>query len=1188
MWSRRSLGWLLLAWSAVAGAVVPLTPQPRQLTVADGLPSNTINDFAEDKLGYLWIASSDGLARFDGHGYRIWRIENGLRDNNLLSVHVDAQNRVWFGTSTAQLGMLSADRRTFRYYDHSVYPQIGSGEVWAIVSTSDGNIWFGIGHSGLYRLQPDGRLTHFMPKPGDEHSLPSINVTKLATAPDGVLWVGTHDGVARWNGHGFERFPLSGVDHDVLELTPEPGGILWVGNFDGVRLLRADGTAIAPYWRNLPNNSVIAMLIHDRNGNRWFDTMDGLGLENETGIIHNVPLYSNSAHRVVKPNFLLGFEDREGDLWFATVNNGLWYLPSRWRQFSVLSYRSHDPESIYNPYVVATAASQDGGVWLAGTGGVLDKLDPVTGAVRHHMRVMFGMDWPKAIVEDNQGRVWGVGPKSLLRYDPVSGDVMRWSIGEGSNALLMVNTNFVTVSGDAHLWLFSDLDGAQVRDLDGHVLRNIALGTGGLPADLVVNALKLGPQGQPWLIGSRGVLAWNPARARFEPVPGAPRRPLSTIAISDGNVVWLAGVGCLERYLWDGTRLSLLDRIDESHEFPRLVPNGMVVDDKGVAWLSSVRGLIRVDPASKAMRSYGVRDGLPNQEFATDTLIQARGGQILGGTPDGVVLFEPSQVVPSRRQPPLVIERVNVRRGDALLDLSHADTIVLQEGDRDLNVVARLLSFYDTESNTYRFRLSGYDTEWIDVGANGERLFPRLPSGQYTLEMQARTADKVWSKVVTLRFRVLPPWWRSTWGIAGLTLLALLIVWWLSYLYRRRLRRRNSWQLALHKQEVAEQASLAKTRFLATLGHEVRTPMTGVLGMSELLLSTPLDPRQRSYTESIRGAGTHLLRLVNDALDLARIEAGRLELDQQPFDLGQLIAELAAMMEPMAQGQGLTFVLDNAMPEQVTATGDATRVRQILLNLLNNAIKFTERGSVQLRVAPLQERQGVRFEVVDTGPGINAEQQARLFQRFEQADGPRTAARYGGSGLGLAICQELAVAMKGHIDLQSRLGTGTRFVVDLPLPWVPAPLPRSASGVREVVSVSVPQRVLLVEDDPTVAEVVSGLLSTRGHRVTHAAHALAALTEVASNVFDIALLDLDLPGMDGLALARQLRAFGHAMPLIAVTARADADAEPQARAAGFDGFLRKPVTGDMLAEALQTPARTMRDAEGANSHVDGA
>ncbi|WP_255516504.1 sensor histidine kinase, partial [Luteimonas suaedae] len=234
----------------------------------------------------------------------------------------------------------------------------------------------------------------------------------------------------------------------------------------------------------------------------------------------------------------------------------------------------------------------------------------------------------------------------------------------------------------------------------------------------------------------------------------------------------------------------------------------------------------------------------------------------------------------------------------------------------------------------------------------------------------------------------------------------LLLAWWAATAYRTRLRRRNAWQLVQHKRELAEQASEAKTRFLATLGHEVRTPMTGVLGMSELLLETSLDGRQRGYTESIRRAGEHLMRLVNDALDLARIEAGKLQLDPQPFDLRGLLDDVSGLMAPLAQQRGLAYreQVVRGVPQWVR--GDAGRVRQILLNLLGNAIKFTEQGQVGLRVEPGEGL--VRFVVSDTGPGLNAEQKQRLFRRFEQAEGARTAARYGGSGLGLAICQELA------------------------------------------------------------------------------------------------------------------------------------------------------------------------------------
>jgi signal transduction histidine kinase/CheY-like chemotaxis protein len=422
---------------------------------------------------------------------------------------------------------------------------------------------------------------------------------------------------------------------------------------------------------------------------------------------------------------------------------------------------------------------------------------------------------------------------------------------------------------------------------------------------------------------------------------------------------------------------------------------------------------------------------------------------------------------------------------------------------------------------------------------------------------------------------VASPWWWTWWSIASYLLAAVLALAGLAQAYRVRLRRRHTWQLSRQQKELAEQASLAKSRFLATLGHEVRTPMTGVLGMSELLLGTALNPQQRGYVGAIRGAGEHLLRLVDDALDLARIEAGRLELSDEAFDVHALVHDLAALSGPLARQRGLAFEVFIAPDLPRWLRGDPARVRQVLLNLLGNAVKFTELGHVSLRAAALPAG-GVRFEVADTGPGLNAEQKARLFRRFEQADGERTRSRYGGSGLGLAISQELAAAMGGVIEVDGAPGEGTRFSVCLPLPV--------AAGAREEQAALPPTAacslsLLLVEDDPTVSDVLSGLLRLQGHHVVHVPHGLAALAATDSTPFDAALLDLDLPGMDGLALARQLRTQGFERPLIAVTARADANAETQALQAGFDRFIRKPMTLRMLAELLQGlhPASGMVD-----------
>jgi CheY-like chemotaxis protein len=379
--------------------------------------------------------------------------------------------------------------------------------------------------------------------------------------------------------------------------------------------------------------------------------------------------------------------------------------------------------------------------------------------------------------------------------------------------------------------------------------------------------------------------------------------------------------------------------------------------------------------------------------------------------------------------------------------------------------------------------------------------------------------------------------------------------------------------LSRERQALAEQHSQAKSRFLATLGHEIRTPMTGVLGMAELLQGSELAPKQRGQVEAIHRAGEHLLRLVNDALDLARIEAGRLVLEDAPFDLQALLEESAALLRPLAEAKGLSFELQRAPGTPRALRGDAGRVRQIVFNLASNAIKFTDRGEVALRSAATPA--GLLLEIADTGPGLDAGQQARLFQRFEQLDATRDRRRQG-SGLGLAICKELASAMGGRIELQSQVGQGTTFRVSLPL---------ATADLRELPGAPPPRRrqramdgldILVVEDDPTVAEVVTGLLESLGHRTAHAGHGLSALAELAGSHYDLVFLDLDLPGLDGFALAKIIRDQGHGLALVALTARSDAQAEPLAYAAGMHAFLRKPVTSQSLQACIDATMAALR------------
>ncbi len=1161
-----------LAFFGMAGDIaaqeIPRIPRMRLLRITDGLPSNEVTDIARDRDGFIWMATPDGLVRYDGSGLRIWRPEGdgskGLPIGEIARVHVDAGNRLWVALMNDGAVMLDAQRKTITRFDEST-PGFKNHNIMSITSIGN-DAWMGTGGDGLYRIDAAGHVHSWHMDENDVASLPADTVPSVSAASDGSLWIGTSAGLAHMREGRIERIPLPGAQPAaIIYYVQATGRGVWVGAASGVYYLDADGHWHTPFWSGVFQRPNAALRIApDRGGELWIGSQKRLW--------HVVPGQSPVAidpdgrpiERLVN-GIVVG---PNGEVWAGAPQAGLGYLRPDWRGISELRYGS-GPLDLAGMTYRAIGPGDHGTTWLGGDDGDIERVtrDGRLERIPSQVRQQLAGTHPFSILAAHDGSVWIGERKGLYRVGR-DGRVQSWLADAAVDPPPGDTVRRLREAADGSIWLLGN-GGVQQRDALGHVLRTI-----GLEGIDRMDELVLDTKGALWVIADKQIARAGAGDVRFDPVAGLQGDDVYSLGFDRDGGLWAHRRGGLAHYHLQGNRWQRDVLVATSPTgLPQVDSSSLQMDPRGRVWLATRRGLLRWDPQARQLHHIGSEHGLQNQDFlfSGGTVVMGEDGRLVASTQGGtVVLVDTLAADPPLHTPLLAGATIEARRNGQWTALD-PDKAQLAPEDREVRVAMHLLAYENPAGNHYWTRLDGMDRDWVDQGANPERVFTGLAAGAHRLRVRAQDAFGNPARERQLRFSVRAPWWWTPW--AKLAWLACALV--LFVLGVRAWRKRREQQRQFHDAEqrrrIAEEASLAKTRFLATLGHEIRTPMTGVLGMSELLESTPLDDGQRGQVRTIRRAGEHLLKLVDDALDLARIEAGRMELVEAPFDVGALVADVSDWAAPNALRKGLLFsasVDDDVSP---ALRGDVVRVRQILLNLIGNAIKFTEHGRIDMHVSR-GDAQGIVVEVRDTGPGMNAEQQARLFRRFEQAEGARTAERYGGSGLGLAISQELASAMHGRIGVDSTPGEGTRFRVTLPLSQADsAVVPETSAPVDPATHGEL--RLLMVEDDLVIAEVLAGMLLAQGHEVVHAPHGLAALTESASDTFDAALLDLDLPGMDGFDLARTLRANGFAGRLLAVTARADAEAETLARAAGFDGFLRKPVTRDLLTRALDALMR---------------
>ncbi len=1133
----------------------------RSYTETEGLPSSTVNDVLQDASGRMWFASRGGVTVYDGVEWKTYSTPLGLGQADHFALDFDEAGTLWAVTS-----LMPCQISRFRNGTWAALPRHALDDrhvpVRDFAATRKGDQSLVAIASGLPALDWwDGSRWHRI---GPEDGLPGA-VTSLA-AHAGRIFVGTEHGLAelrdgRLRTDLFDtairpRVPSAAIQALAFEESPGKPPRLWMlssdwlGHLDDGRLTLVSAEVDFP----LRNATDSLRLEPDRQGGVFYGS--------ERGIVH---LAADGRREILGIRSGLITDgttalelDRERILWVASPR-GVTKLVS----FRFASYR--------------------------GEHGLLE--DEVTAVLeRHNGEVVLGHPTGLTFLE-------GDGPRSLPLVDP------------SETSTVGVRVLDLAEDAEGRLWIAGSALGLLRIDADG--TRHRFAGDGAAISSMIAE-----DDGTLWVASYRGLGRWR--EDRWEPVPGAPEDAVRKIARGSGGEIYLAtaksGVWRLDLgvwsqwtggepladsvyavladpagELWAGTAAGLFHRRGEILE-PALLGGRRILrpvylllrERSGAIWLGTDNGALRWD--GERLEQMTPREGLIGRETNRSAGLVDIDGRVWIGTDRGVSVYRRQD---DHRPPPPRPELVDLTvPGDERWRLDRP--IRLGSRQNDLTIRFLALSFVDEKQVRFSSWLEGYDPGWLAAYSSlaQETRYTNLEPGSYRFHLRAANGDGEWSEeVVSAEIVVSRPMWRQPWfyllsALLGVGLLLSVERYVAGQRYAGRLEAevRERTEALAQSQAAEASANRAKSEFLANMSHEIRTPMNGVIGLSHLLRSVTSVAQAQRYAELIHTSAENLLRVIDGILDFSKLETGKLELDEEEFNLHDVLHEVVDLFKPEATTKNIGLSLELAnVPLQVH--GDAIRLRQVLLNLIGNAVKFTQEGKVDVE-AMSQRDDGdgslILFRVRDTGIGIPLESQPRIFAPFTQADSS-TSRRFGGTGLGLAICHGIVDKMGGEMRFESQPGEGSTFEFTA---WFRRPLheagpqseARSETPQRPRPSES-PNRILLAEDNQINQMVMLRQLVMLGYQVDAVENGHEALRALQERDYDLVLMDCQMPELDGYEATRRIReserGSNRHLTIVAVTAHAMKGDRERCAAAGMDDYLAKPFKVEQLAEILE-------------------
>ena len=1210
----------------------------QHLTSELGLSSNTVLCITQDSKGFLWIGTYEGLNRYDGYDFKIFKHNpddsTSLGANPIYTIFEDNSGTLWIGTHDGGLNKFDRDKEIFTRYLNAPANgrSISNNKVYTICDDKNGYLWVGTAH-GLNKLdKKTGKFSNYYRNSTDPNSLSSDIISSLIyDDKKDVLWIGTKNaGLNKYDikQNKFTRFRHQESNSNSLSedfifcLYKDAAGILWIGTYGGGLNKFDENTGEFTVYNTTNSyakgfcDNIILSIEEDNSDNLLLGTYEnGLMIfDHKDNKFYSYQPDSKDPESIGDNMIYDIFTANSGLILLGTWNNGLNKIITD-KKFQHYTHNPSDPNSLSGKMVTSMCEDKEGTVWIGTEQNGLNKFDIKKGTFTHYNnnpdnKFSLSSDGVADIKEDKEGNLWivtdGAGfckldkkTNKFTRYqhnpednnslptDQVSviiedriGDLLIGTFGAGLIKFNKKNNSFNKINYNPDDP--NDKTATGIYSLYEDKKRFIWIGTYG--GGLFIYDRKADKSKSYFNIpGDTESLSDNTISAIIESIDG---------------VIWIGTYNGLNRF---DRNTGKFTRFNESNGLPNNTIYGILEDDKRNLWISTNKGLSRYNPADGTFKNYSKADGLQDNEFNQWACFKGKSGNLYFGGINGFNVFNPSDMKDSDFKPPIIFTDLWLfnKRVDIGFD-KHLDRVVLNQSIDEINELDlthndyvfsfefAALDFFLPQNVRYAYKMEGFDEDWTYV--NSDRRFAtytNLSPGGYTFKVKSTNHDGVWDETGRdLAIIISPPWWKTGWAFSSYGLILIFILYLVRTFDLKRQRLRHQLELEHEHAQKLEEVDIMKSRFFANISHEFRTPLTLILGPAEQMLSDHTNEGVKKNANLIKRNANNMLRLINQLLDLSKIDSGKLRLKAANQNIIPFLKGIVMSFESLAMMNMIKLCL-NYSADKLMIYFDREKMETILINLLSNAFKFTPNGNeITVSLSEINEN-SVEIKFKDTGIGISESELPKIFDRFYQVKSAHTR-EHGGTGIGLALVKELVELHRGSISVDSKLGEWTEFKISLPLGKEhladdeiveidenismenltvdKTEFVHSTNHNTNIENLITSKNiVLVVEDNKDVREFIIDSLGNDYH-FEEAENGEEGIKKAEEIIPDLIISDVMMPKMDGNDMTRRLKTDQRTshIPIILLTAKSGQENRIEGLETGADDYLTKPFDAKEL------------------------